>query len=97
MNPNKDNDYVFRFTPAAVATTCAYYAGRIFLVPYLGFLAPLGAVLARNRRVWFGLATAALLPLPLLRTPSRPTFQGNRAPAATFSANLLYSLRRLHI
>src|SRR5450756_2429056 len=59
-NPNRDNDYTFRFTAAALAKTSVFYAGRVFLIPYLGFVAPALAFLARNRRTWFGLAAMAL-------------------------------------
>ncbi len=71
LNPNRDNDYTFRFTFAALARTAPYYAGRLFLVPYLGFLAPLFALFARNRRTWFGLAAMALFFFPLLFLPGR--------------------------
>jgi hypothetical protein len=43
----------------------------VFLVPYLGFLLPLGAVVARNRRTWFGLAMMGLFFFPLLWLPAR--------------------------
>jgi len=71
LNPNKDNDYTFRFSLSALFRTSTYYAGRIFLVPYLGFLALLAAVPGRNRRSWFGLAMALLLFFPVLFLPGR--------------------------
>src|SRR5262249_24663318 len=43
----------------------------IFLVPYLGFLIPLFAIFARNRRTWFGLAIMALFFVPMLFLPGR--------------------------
>jgi hypothetical protein len=70
-NPNKDNDYTFRFTAAALARTSVFYAGRVFLLPYLGFAVPLFALVARNRRTWFGLAMMGLFLLPLLFLPGR--------------------------
>ena len=70
-NPNKDNDYTFRFTWAALAKTSAFYAGRVFLLPYAGFAVPLFALVARNRRTWFGLAAMALFLVPLLFLPGR--------------------------
>ena len=70
-NPNVDNDYTFRFTLAALGQTLPYYAGRVFLLPYLGFALPLLALTARNRRVWFGLATMAVFLIPLLFLPGR--------------------------
>jgi hypothetical protein len=71
LNPNKDNDYTFRFTFAALRKTAVYYSGRVFLLPYLGFLAPLAAFTGRNRRTWFGLAMAGILFFPLLFLPGR--------------------------
>ncbi len=75
-NPNKDNDYSFRFTAAALARTSVFYAGRVFLVPHLGFVTPVLAFLARNhmpsaRRTWFGLAAMGLFLLPVLFLPGR--------------------------
>ncbi|HLK68696.1 MAG TPA: hypothetical protein VKU19_34935 [Bryobacteraceae bacterium] len=70
FNPNRDNEYTFRFTLTALAKTSVYYAGRVFLVPYLGFVLPLAA-LHRGRRVWFGLAMAGLFFFPLLFLPGR--------------------------
>jgi hypothetical protein len=70
-NPNHDNDYTFRFTAAALAKTSAFYAGRIFLIPYLGFVTPAFAFLARNRRTWFGLAAMGLFFFPMLFLPGR--------------------------
>ena len=63
-NPNRDNDYTFRFTAAALAKTSVFYAGRIFLIPYLGFVMPAFALLARNRRTWFGLGGDGAVSLP---------------------------------
>jgi hypothetical protein len=70
-NPNKDNDYTFRFTAAALAKTSVFYAGRIFLIPYLGFVVPAFALLGRNRRTWFGLAAMGLFLFPVLFLPGR--------------------------
>jgi hypothetical protein len=70
-NPNQDNDYTFRFTAAALAKTSVFYAGRVFLIPYLGFVVPAFALLARNRRTWFGLAAMALFLVPVLFLPGR--------------------------
>src|SRR5207253_3162826 len=71
LNPNHDNDYTFRFTARALWKTSRYYAGRIFLVRYLGFLLPLAALMARNRRTWLGLAAMVLFFFPLLFLPGR--------------------------
>lgn len=71
LNPNRDNDYTFRFNLAALGRTLPYYAGRLFLVPHLGFAVPLFAVVARHRRTWFGLAAMALFFFPLVFLPGR--------------------------
>ncbi|MCX6628138.1 MAG: hypothetical protein NTW28_10985 [Candidatus Solibacter sp.] len=70
-NPNKDNDYTFRFTAAALAKTSGFYAGRILLIPYLGLVVPAFVFLTRNRRLWFGLAAMGLFFLPVLFLPGR--------------------------
>jgi hypothetical protein len=75
-NPNRDNDYTFRFTAAALATTSVFYAGRVFLIPYLGFVVPAIAFLARGhmssaRRTWFGLAAMGSFLFPVLFLPGR--------------------------
>ena len=70
-SPNQNNDYTFRFTGEALAKTASYYAGRVFLLPYLGFAVPLFAVIARNRRTWFGLSMMGLFLLPMLFLPGR--------------------------
>ncbi len=71
LNPNHDNDYTFRFTAPAVAQTFAFYSAKIFLWPYLFLLLPLGALAARNRRAWFGLAVMVLFFVPLMFLPGR--------------------------
>lgn len=71
LNPNQNNDYSFRFSVDAFRKTTSYYAGRIFLVPYLGFLAPLALLTGRNRRTWLGLAMCGIFFLPLLFLPGR--------------------------
>jgi hypothetical protein len=71
LNPNKDNAYTFRFTLDALRKSSVFYAARILLAPYMGFLVPLAAVLARNRRTWFGLALMGSLFFPLLFLPGR--------------------------
>ncbi|MEO8595727.1 MAG: hypothetical protein ABI759_20575 [Candidatus Solibacter sp.] len=70
-NPNKDNDYTFRFTAEALAKTSIFYAGRVFLLPYAGFAVLLFAVMARHRRTWFGLAAMLLFLFPVLFLPGR--------------------------
>lgn len=71
LHPEQAGDYSFHFTLDTIAATGPFYAGKVFLTPYLGFLLPLGAVTARNRRTWFGLAMMGLLLFPLLWLPAR--------------------------
>ncbi len=71
LNPNKDNAYTFRFTLDALRKSSIFYAARVLLVPFLGFVLPLAAFLARNRRTWFGLALMGALFVPLLFLPGR--------------------------
>lgn len=70
FNPNKDNEYTFRFTPAALLATVPFYAGRFLLIPFSGF-ALLGLALLRDRRVWFGLTAGAAFLFVLLFLPGR--------------------------
>jgi len=70
LNPNHGNAYAFQFTPGALQQTAVYYAGRVFLLPYLGFALAAAALLA-NRRVWLGLAAMLLLFVPVLFLPGR--------------------------
>ena len=71
LTPVRDEAYVFHFTPDALGRTAPFYAERVFLAPYLGFLLPIGAVSAPNRRTWFGLAMMGLFFFPLLCLPGR--------------------------
>lgn len=70
-NSGSDNPYVFHFTVGALAVTSAFYAGRVFLVPYLGFVVPVFAWLSRNRRVRFVTAAMLLFLTPVLFLPGR--------------------------
>jgi hypothetical protein len=73
LNPNTggENPYEFHFTLQALTATTVFYAGRAFLVPYLGYLIPVGAWLSRNRRIWFGTAAMILFFTPVLFLPGR--------------------------
>ena len=70
-NTGADNPYAFHFTMGALALTSSFYAGRVFLVPDLGFAVPVLAWFGRNRRVWFGTAAMILFLTPLLFLPGR--------------------------
>src|ERR1019366_702238 len=71
LNPNHDNAYTFQFTAGALAQTGVFYAGRVFLVPYLGFALPIVFWFAHNHRVRFGLAAMLLFFIPMLFLPGR--------------------------
>jgi hypothetical protein len=71
LAPTQDSDYVFHFTRDTLARTASFYAGQVFLLPHLGFVLPLAAVTAPNRRTWFGLVVMALFFFPLLWLPGR--------------------------
>ncbi|MDQ1473150.1 MAG: hypothetical protein QOJ99_4630 [Bryobacterales bacterium] len=70
LNPNKDNDYTFRFTLDALTKTVPFYAGRVFLIPF-GGLALLLLAFVRDRRVWFGLSAIGCFLFTLLFLPGR--------------------------
>jgi hypothetical protein len=70
LNPNKNNDYSFRFTLSALRHTIPFYAGRFLLFPLSGF-ALLALLLVRDRRIWFGLAATLVIMVPLLFLPGR--------------------------
>jgi hypothetical protein len=70
LNPNKNNEYTFRFTLEALETTIPFYADRFLLFPFSGLLLfALAAV--RDRRVWFGLTATLCFVFTLLFLPGR--------------------------
>ena len=71
LNPNRDNEYTFRFTAAALAKTVRFYAGRVFLIPWAGLLLPGALLVSKKRSVRFGLAAMGLFLLPMLFLPGR--------------------------
>ena len=70
-NTGEDNPYTFHFTLGALAVTGAFYAGRVFLLPYLGFAVPVAAWFSTNRRILFGTAAMILFFVPVLFLPGR--------------------------
>ena len=70
-NTGNDNPYAFHFTVGALAATSVFYAGRVFLAPYVGLVVPVAAWFSRNRRVWFGTAAMVLFLVPVLFLPGR--------------------------
>jgi hypothetical protein len=71
LNPNKDNEYTFRFTLPALWKTVSFYSGRLLLIPYAGLALLAVPFLTRHRRAWFGLAMTAVLIFPMLFLPGR--------------------------
>ncbi len=70
LNPNKDNEYTFRFNWQALAATVPFYARRIFLFRGSGLLLIL-LLFIGDRRVLFGLAATACFFFTLLFLPGR--------------------------
>jgi len=70
LNPNKDNDYTFRFTLESLLKTAPFYAQRFLLLPAGGFVV-FALALLRDRRVWFGLLAMMLVMVPVLFLPGR--------------------------
>ncbi len=70
-NPNQNNEYTFRFTPAAVATSAEFYADKLFGIPFAGFALLLLPALRRERRLWLGVAATVLFFVPLVFLPGR--------------------------
>ena len=69
-NPNKDNEYTFRFNLEALKITIPFYAGRFLMFQWSGLLL-LPLALIRDRRIWFGLAGAVCFVFTLLFLPGR--------------------------
>jgi len=70
-NPNRDNDYTFRFTPAALAAGANFYAAQLFGIPFAGFALLALPAVRRDRRVWLGVAATLLFLVPLVFLPGR--------------------------
>jgi hypothetical protein len=68
LNPNKGNDYSFRFTFGALWKDWTYYSSALFFAPYLLLLA---AIFLRDRRMNFGLITMVAALFPMLVLPGR--------------------------
>ena len=68
LNPNKDNEYTFRFNVDALRHTAPFYAHRFLMFPLSGFLL-FAAAFIRDRRIWFGLGAMSLSMVPLMFRP----------------------------
>ncbi len=70
-NPNKDDEYTFRFTlQARYRTTIPFYAERLLLFPASGLLL-FALALLRDRRIWFSLTALASSIFVLIFLPGR--------------------------
>jgi len=70
-NPHQDDDYTFRFTPAALAAGARFYAAELFGIPFAGFALLVLPAIRRDRRMWLGVAAAVLFLVPLVFLPGR--------------------------
>ncbi|MGH9719613.1 MAG: hypothetical protein ACRD8O_05335 [Bryobacteraceae bacterium] len=71
LNPNVDNDYTLRFSPAAIWKSTAFYSSKLLLIPFAGLALLALPFLSREARVRFGIAAMALFFVPLLVLPGR--------------------------
>lgn len=70
-NPHPDDPYTLRFTLTALWTSLAFYSSRALLLPYAGLALLALPLFFRDRRLWFGLASAYLFLVPMLFLPGR--------------------------
>ncbi len=70
-NRGSDSAYTLRFTPQAFLTCLKFYAGKIFLAPFAGFVLLPALWFVRDRRFRWGAAGLLLLLLPMLFLPGR--------------------------
>ena len=70
LNPNVNNEYTLRFTPAAFWKSLSFYSSKMLLIPYAG-LALAALLLMKDRLVRFGLILTAILLAPMLFVPGR--------------------------
>ncbi len=72
MNPNRNNDYTFRFSIDSLRKTIPFYSERFLFFRYSGLtLLAFPLLLSRDRRVAFGIAAMCLFLFPLLFLPGR--------------------------
>jgi hypothetical protein len=77
-NRPASNDYSLHFRPADIWQCAVFYASKLLLAPNAAWILPLLvaalivlAVVFRDRRLWFGLITFAVLLAPMLLLPGR--------------------------
>ena len=95
LNPNKNNDYTFRFSLNALRATIPFYTQRFLLFPFSGLLLlPLAFI--RDRRVWFGLIATLCFLFTLLFLPGRLFEAYTYLPLACATIALSAAATRLH-
>lgn len=67
----RGGDYGLRLTPLTLWQTLDFYASQILLVRHAGFGLALLPLWIRDRRLWWGLLSAALWLAPMLMVPGR--------------------------
>jgi hypothetical protein len=71
LQGGRGGDYGLRLTPETLWRTVDYYMSQVLLAPQLGFALLAVPFVARDKRVWFGLAACALFLGPMLEVPGR--------------------------
>jgi hypothetical protein len=71
LNQSRNNDYSLRFSPSGIWNCIVFYASKLFLVPYAGFIVLLLPFFGRDRRLRFGVAAFCILLIPMLLLPGR--------------------------
>lgn len=94
-NPNKDNDYTFRFTFDALRHTLPFYSKRLLMFPPGGILLCALAFI-RDRRIWFGIVSTLLIMVPLAFLPGRVFEAYAYLPFAFVSIALAAAASRVH-
>jgi hypothetical protein len=67
----RTGDYGVRLTPLTLWQTVDYYASQVFLLRHAGFALVVLPAWIRDRRLWWGLAAAALWLAPMFLVPGR--------------------------
>jgi hypothetical protein len=94
-NSSQGGDYRIQISPASLAQTLFYYAARILLFPYLGLLILVMILrLVPDRRMWFGMASCALLLGPMLVLPNRMSTAYLYVPLAALAIALAATFAR---
>jgi len=71
FSPHKNDIYTFHFDLGSLGRTFSFYSKKFLFVPYSAVALAALPPLVRDRRLWFGLASACLYLAPLLFLPGR--------------------------